>query len=612
MAVNIQIIDVTQKESRETRALKDHMIPALNKYFKNKTEISGNIIFYANNLFMLSPTKEVDILMVGEFDNFQFEHDELGTVQIERFCTVIEAKSHDVKGITFEGQTVKVSYSDDHDALDQLKKEMDLMAATLRKVGCGAWVTALLWLHGTKKAEIAEKKPQESNIIAKDLDFEDMIHIMLKQSKVPYNGFLNCAKRNDHFFENVRRFFEEKKKGTSIQTIKSLNLFDTTIGRELYDEVFTGNDIPAVFKGRAGTGKTISLLQLATFMSGEKMHKCLFLTYNTALVADIRRMLSHASYIHRQGIDVMSMEKYFRDIMIKNDLWEDHDDYQKSFNQSLEKALKYLQSNTAESGYDYIFIDEAHDWRENDKKFLLAIFDRKKIIVADGIDQFIRSGKRINWGDRAKELTVSMRQKSNIVAFVNSFSEKFKLGWNVMEGDLCGGSVEIHRSIDSEKISAWMKETIESFGTGYDILLLVPPELTEETIVNGRKDHRFKLIDKYAEKGIKIFDGTCKKLRDEGYPDTEYDMIRLYEYASCRGLEGWTTVCLRFDKYIESRLQKGDSSNRIQDIVLESLIPLTRAVNTLIITLSNPDGAIGKVLKAIAEENPGAVFWKIS
>ena len=612
MAVSIKLVDVTQKSSRESKALTDIMIPAINAYFNNKPEISGRITFYTNNLFMLSPTKEVDILMVGEFDNFNYLSEELGTVRIERFCTVIEAKSHDIKDITFEGQTVKVRYSGDHDALDQLKKEIDLMASTLNKAGCGAYLSALLWLHGVKKEEIATKKPLASNIIAKDLCFEDMVNIILKQSKVPNNGYLNCSKRNIHFYEDIERFFEEKKKGTSIQTIKSINLFATSKGKELYDEIFNGNDIPAIFQGRAGTGKTISLLQLATYLAGEKMKKCLFLTYNTALVSDIRRMLNHASYIHRQGIEVISMEKYFRDIMILHGLWTDHEDsYKQSYNLSIDKALKYLQNNTIESDYDYVFIDEAHDWHKNEKDFLLALFDRGRIIVADGIDQFIRSTTRINWGDRTKELTVSMRQKSNIVAFVNAFSEKFKLGWNVAEGDLSGGRVEIHKRIDSQKISSWLKEAKESDGTGYDLLMLVPPEMTEETTANGRRDHRFKLINKYAGKGIKIFDGTCKNLRDKGYPDTESDMLRLYEYASCRGLEGWITVCLRFDKYIESRLTKGDNENRIQEIILESLIPLTRAVDTLIIALSDPDSIIGKILKQIAEENPGAVFWKV-
>lgn len=613
MAVNIRIVDTTQRQSRERHALEDHMIPKLTNYFENKPEVSGDIIFYLNNLFMLSPTKEVDILMVGEFDNFQYECDEFGTVQIDRFCTVIEAKSHDIRGITFEGQTVKVDYpeSSGHDALNQLKKEMDLMVGQLKNAGCGAYLTSMLWLHGVKKAEIKDKKPFASNIITKDLNFDDIIYIMLKQSNIR-EGYLNCAKRNGHFLEDIRRFFEEKKKGTSIQTIKSLNLFAPSKGKELYNEIFNSNDTPSILQGRAGTGKTISLLQLATYMAGEKMKKCLFLTYNTALVSDIRRILSYASYIHRQGIVVMSMEKYFRDIMKQHELWDEHQDgYRESFNQSLNKALKYLKNNNVESGYDFVFIDEAHDWHESDKEFLLALFDRERIIVADGIDQFIRSGKRLNWGDRAKELTVSMRQKSNIVAFVNAFSEKFKLGWNVAEGDLCGGVVEIHKGIDSQKISSWLKEIKESYGTGYDLLMLVPPEMTEETTANGRSDHRFSLIDKYAEKGIKIFDGTCKKLRDEGYPDTEYDMLRLYEYASCRGLEGWITVCLRFDKYIESRLRKGDDNSRIQEVILESLIPLTRAVDTLIITLSDPDSPIGKTLKQITVENPGAAFWKI-
>lgn len=44
-------------------------------------------------------------------------------------------------------------------------------------------------------------------------------------------------------------------------------------------------------------------------------------------------------------------------------------------------------------------------------------------------------------------------------------------------------------------------------------------------------------------------------------------------------------------------------------VYLWSLIPLTRAIDTLIITLDNPNSKVGKVLRKVYENNPDYVQW---
>ena len=54
-----------------------------------------------------------------------------------------------------------------------------------------------------------------------------------------------------------------------------------------------------------------------------------------------------------------------------------------------------------------------------------------------------------------------------------------------------------------------------------------------------------------------------------------------------------------------------EKDRRDEYVKLWSLIPLTRAMDTLIITLNNPDSEIGKILKKIAINFSDYVKWLI-
>jgi len=113
----------------------------------------------------------------------------------------------------------------------------------------------------------------------------------------------------------------------------------------------------------------------------------------------------------------------------------------------------------------------------------------------------------------------------------------------------------------------------------------------------------------FEKKGIHLFDGTIKTNRDEGYPETGLSQCRVYNYASCRGLEGWVTVCFRFDALIEEKLGHKLSQEIESQTYLWSLMPLTRAVDRLVITLKNPNSRVGQALKQIADNE--SIIWDI-
>lgn len=152
----------------------------------------------------------------------------------------------------------------------------------------------------------------------------------------------------------------------------------------------------------------------------------------------------------------------------------------------------------------------------------------------------------------------------------------------------------------------------------YDILFLIPPKLVTKG-PNG--DTSFSKMDEFREKGIEFFDGTNYKLRD--LYSTRVSECRLYQYDSCRGLEGWCTVCLDLDELItykenvyidnpgNSLILESPEDRRHRFVYLWSLMPLTRPMDTLIITLKNPESEVGKMLKKLSIAYSDFVEWEI-
>ena len=60
-------------------------------------------------------------------------------------------------------------------------------------------------------------------------------------------------------------------------------------------------------------------------------------------------------------------------------------------------------------------------------------------------------------------------------------------------------------------------------------------------------------------------------------------------------------MCLRFDEMVEKMSQLIPDDDHLLQALMWSLIPLTRAVDSLIITLSDPDSHIGKILKDLCD-----------
>ena len=179
-----------------------------------------------------------------------------------------------------------------------------------------------------------------------------------------------------------------------------------------------------------------------------------------------------------------------------------------------------------------------------------------------------------------------------------------------------GGKVRI---ISSDKLfethNEEMKLLKEKENIAYDMLYLVPHSLVRK----DGMDSNFAMKTEFENNGVFLWDGTNSNNR-ESY-SVRNDEVRVLQYDSARGLEGWTVVCMGFDEFIKEK----DSEyveGEIDSLLLESpeehkkkyiynwvMIPLTRAIDTLIITLNDCESDVGRMLRSIADENPDFITW---
>ncbi|RZJ77384.1 MAG: DUF2075 domain-containing protein, partial [Chryseobacterium sp.] len=100
--------------------------------------------------------------------------------------------------------------------------------------------------------------------------------------------------------EEVFEIFEKVKNGSGQLTRKKIEQITSKIlGEQQYAKAIGEKLI--IISGRAGTGKTIKLLKIACDLAVNSGSRSLILTYNHALVSDIKRTLALAEI--PDGID---------------------------------------------------------------------------------------------------------------------------------------------------------------------------------------------------------------------------------------------------------------------------------------------------------------------
>lgn len=619
--------------------------------------VIGEVVLFASANLVGQTVKDVDLFMLGTIQNYELSLEFIGDddeyikdkVSINSFCTTIEVKSHGIDAISRIGTDFYVKYGKTNHCVTEQSNNQKTSAMNFFKriLSFSPFITNLIWFTETTKEDLkdllkVESKEMPANVLGRDFKFAELIQLLVWQRK-PYHAgkiykfdshYGNCSVSD---LQKALDMFTRVKSTMGELTRQRIEM----ISRKAIavDSIIPQNGKMPICRGRAGTGKTIALIQTAIKLVDEEYARVLLLTYNKALVSDIRRLFAlselpdlfeetcvHVSTMHSFYYRLINMCLYDGKLDGKTFINE-YEKYLSELTEFIESdtdAIQCIKDITIRDSYlnwEYVLVDEAQDWTEKEQHLLTLLYKNDHIIVADGGKQFVRNVDACDWSTIQNRENIKfkqcLRQKNNLVKFVNRFFAKYSgMAKNITSSDkLPGGKVLIINDKEQffSTIKDELKATMDIGNIAYDMLFLVPHSMVDKT----QKDN-FIFTSQFEDNGIFLWDGTNESVR-ESYT-VQADEVRILQYDSARGLEGWCVCCMDLDQMIEekSREYHGKSNPLLLQSKEEDMkmyienwimISLTRAIDTLIITLKNPLSEEAKVLKALADECSDYITW---
>lgn len=563
---------------------------------------------------------------------------------IRNFALLIEEKSHDASGVRFEGRTATVKYSNKKDGecvTEKAFKQMFEFKKYLRDRGGGSiYVQELVMFSGLKEAQLP---PRPHNFIASDTSFERLLNTLGQISNPVRSG--NFANLNFGSTDIFRTILDP-----------SFELFDvlepTPLDRKRMDliakQALPDNWVEdmgekqILLKGRGGVGKTVILLQMAyrAYQFDEK--RSLVLTFNKALVADLRRsmaLLGVPRAVETGGIGIETAHGFFGRLMMALGIIDGYDDFLERYAEHKEVLLAYLDSGAVsrddidklirdqadQFGWDSVLVDEGQDWPSDEIAILRKIYGSESLVISDGVDQFVR-GTLADWSTgvgkalvRKRRLTRCMRMKANLAAFVSDMATNLGIDdWDLEPNtDAAGGRIIIIEgdlSSHPARLKEWCDEAKVLKNAPVDLLACVPPSLAGATHGGGL----CKPAAEFVALGYRVWDGTSRDVRE--HFATSRDQLRFVQYDSCRGLEGWTVINYGLDELWDyKRAQWLNEGHPVDDLYASAddlaklhasrwvMIPLTRAIDTLVINIGSQQSFVRDALLKAAKARPDIV-----
>lgn len=589
--------------------------------------------------------KDIDLVVLGQFEQgfkrninskaINGKNDEefkLRNVYFNNFCFCIEVKDHPPQSVLFQADQAYVRYKDRefHNATNQSEgQKYALMGFIKEKVNIKITprICNFIWFRNL----LEQKRITSShNYLWSRFSLVYLLQSACNQNYPSlFKGYYSFSafNRNDSLmkdFNQVFSFFSSIKIDIGQLTRNRLERITRKLLKDQQYAKAIGNKL-VVIRGRAGTGKTIKLLHVAYELC-QRDHRCLILTYNKALVSDIKRLIALAGIkddiatatievktIHSFMYDILvgfgilnkslkeAVEKYKLQLRTESHLEEEilrevarfkEQYFLKEYESLKDELIEYfrhkvidetdireLMKNEREKiDWEHIFIDESQDWPDNEKEILFYIFGSHQFVIADGIDQLVRKISRSKWTSNveshieSKGQRKSLRQKTNLCTFIKAYSDQFGLGWDVEPSDdLPGGRIIITtRPYDQEFHNELFQSCEKDGNKPYEMMFLVPPKLVDKQEKEYYRNkiklkkivNKFSLTETWNSWGIKIWDGTASDLRSV-YP-SDVREHRVLQYDSSRGLEGWTVVCLEMDEFFDYKLRMFEDDDEEQ------------------------------------------------
>lgn len=575
---------------------------------------------------------------------------------IHSFVLIVEVKNHSPDLICFEGPTVLVRYDLLwHNATDQIDRQMYALKNYQQGNYKGrhrrgaSFIQRAIWLARADENAF-DGTPSESSV---PVHFANLSWNNLVSRFVLNRGEVRCLVdgRDDpryHDINSLRQTLLHKVRPTLLDRRRIDTLTRTSFDAETTQYIQNLGKGLLMLRGRAGTGKTIGLIQIALHLSKQNK-RTEVITYNHGLISDINRTLRVLSEEDPTQFDPPQLKtrySFFQDIFrrtfgkrAERAAIDDNPDIEERENFRV-SALYGATDIPSDALPDFVAIDEGQDWKEEHRDLVFKLVGPERVIVADGVDQFV-SRSRCKWDvgnipiNRRHRMSSSRRTRAATSQTISDIAEELGIEWDIEASkDIPGGRFTVLvEPIGWDAIQRGFEiiEQDQRAGEGVkaiDQLVCLPAGVMRDVNFEALFDRATDAADRDSWRGFNEADRRIYPLRE--------GQLRAIRYDSCRGMEGWTTLCLGLDGFYDQRIDNPEvDEDALQHEMKKTLksaytdhlfserlvqarkeyafnwlmIPLTRSIDHLVVHLFDENSRLGCVLNSVSRRYPGQIEW---
>jgi len=547
------------------------------------------------------------------FDNYRYK--------VTSLITVIEHKSHSPDGVRYtKTGSVEVRYGNNWENATEKNEAqkyalLNYFAATPEIMGNSSappWISNLVWLENV----IIENEPYLSNAPHKIIGSD------MNMNKFMERIFNDHPRKGNRIYATDQNFMVVRLRN-NLQKLFTPTMLDLRRMNLLKDPKFLENDnCSMIYRGHGGTGKTIGLIKKA-IDSHTQRNRVLFLSFNKMLIFEVRRLISILNLDHDENFEISTISAWIRTLLMTTGLLEKDENLFKNSNTYENKCnelskddwIQLLQGEISiqkSINFQIVCIDEAQDVPEYEKLIIKKLFKNARILIADGIGQFVRGIPATNWKEdgqfETKNLNVCHRLKKNLATFANSFAQRLGFNdWKVEANEQAlGGKVFIcygnQRESLRELLPKIYADNTQQGNCPLDLLHCINNNLYHEHPYNNT------YLNELKELGFDLWDGIESQDNLQIMKD---NLARLVTLDQCRGLEGWAVVAVGLDKFFERKLAQAQTI--IQDVNYAQqaykrfaanflMIVLTRAMDTIVLQIDDENSTLGLITQKLASD----------
>lgn len=560
----------------------------------------------------------------------------LGPVKVQSFAAAIEVKDHDPMRTRVTGDCIEVQYASDgpvkwSSATEQNVQQLHALRAYFEDQHAGVFINRAVIMRGFDQAPC-------SGALGGAFDGAAFLTALCETSPLLNSGNAPMLRAGPA---------ERMDKVLAASVFRQIAA--TALDRRRMDRIITRNpDLDGYladlgsrmirFRGRGGTGKTVMLLQLAWRAFDERGARSAVLTYNHALASDMRRMMALMNVPSdpwEGGVEVRTVMSFVTAWLAELGLRGSGEDWLATgYETQCQTALEMIREGVLTPSdiegvklaepdrfaFDYIIADEAQDWPAPELELIKALYAPQRLCLADGVDQLVRGGAA-NWErgvPEAQRVTIPLkrclRMKANLAVFANSLADRAGVNWQVEPNREAGGGRVILVTGPLQDRRLLLDDLLAKAATAgnapVDSLICVPFQDMATGASGERESRTGSLLRAW---GHEVWDGASEAGRRD-FPRGA-DCLRVVQYASCRGLEGWTVLLEGLDLFWSQA--RHEAAMRSDPVAAgaeaaaaawrQCLIPLSRGIDTLVIHLAEPQSEAARTILGAARLHPDFV-----